>query len=430
MLSQKNFAKGYVILLSIIIYMYWFEAMDRMAIQYFLLSALNVVSIILIPFVFKKINFKKIFLDPLAIAFFGYLIFAFLSMTQSINVTVSLERLSQLIAFFLTLLIFLLLLKEQLLSLNFILYIISITLIIDVAFSLRGYVKTILQGLDWDYLYINELLGLFGNRNIISSGILFRIPLLVLLAVRLNKNFFYILTFIITSISFFDIMLMSSRAAYLGIIVCIILGLFLLVYKRFKTNKSVFKYSRVLTLLYIIPCIMVYFYSTSLIDTDDVGNVNARVTSIVSQNDQSKNTRLRYYSQAIDHIAKNPLFGAGIGNWRILSIKYDKEHIRNYVIPYNAHNDILEATAETGILGGIFFTAFFVILFYYLLRGFNVESDNLYDFNYFLLSMFAFIVYLIDLNLNFPSSRPFNLYLLLLLISIIYISNSNVNEKQ
>lgn len=410
--------------------MYWFEAMDRMAIQYFLLSALNVVSIILIPFVFKKINFKKVLLDPLAIAFFGYLIFAFLSMTKSINVVVSFERLGQLIAFYFTLLIFLLILKEKLLNLNFILYVVTITLIIDVAFSLKGYVRSIFMGLDWSYLYINDLLGLFGNRNIISSGILFRIPLLVLLAVRLNKTTFYILTFIITSISFFDIMLLSSRAAYLGIIVCVTLGLFLLVYKRFKTNKSVFKYSRVLTLLYIIPCIIVYSYSTSLIDADNVGNVNTRVTSIVSQNDESKNTRLRYYSQAIDHIGKNPLLGGGIGNWRILSIKYDKENIRNYVIPYNAHNDILEAAAETGIIGGIFFTAFFVILFYYLIRGFNVESDNLYDFNYFLLSTFALIIYMIDLNLNFPSSRPFNLYLLLLLISIIYISNSTVDEKQ
>ena len=118
MITPKNFATGYVILLSITIYMYWFESLDRAAMQNFLISALNVVSIILIPFVFKKIEFRKVFLDPLAIAFFGYLIFAFLSMTQSINITASLERLSQLITFFLTLLIFLLFLKENLLSLN------------------------------------------------------------------------------------------------------------------------------------------------------------------------------------------------------------------------------------------------------------------------------------------------------------------------
>ena len=211
--------------------------------QYFLISALNVVSIILIPFVFKKIEFKKVFLDPLAIAFFGYLIFAFLSMTQSINITASLERLSQLIAFFLTLLIFLLLLKENLLSLNLILYIISITLIVDLAFSLKGYLEIVVKGADWSYIYINNLLGLFGNRNIISSGILFRIPLLILLAVRLNKNYFYILTFIITFLSFFDLLLLSSRAAYLGIIVCILIALILLTYKRFKSKKTVFKYS-------------------------------------------------------------------------------------------------------------------------------------------------------------------------------------------
>jgi O-antigen ligase len=430
MLTPKNFAKSYVILLSVIIYMYWFESLDRMAIQYFLLSVLNVVSIILIPFVFKQIEIKEILLNPLAIAFTGYLIFAFLSMIVSVNVLVSLERLGQLIAFFLTLLIFLLLLKEELLSLNFILSIISISLIVDIGFSLRGYVETLILGLDWSYLYINDILGLFGNRNIISSSILFRIPLLILLAIRLNRNNFFIITFIIISIAFFDLMLLSSRAAYLGIIVCLIFGLSLLLYKKYKTKHSILKYLRVFVFLYIIPAIIAYYIANDLIDTNDVGNINDRVSSIVSQNDESKNTRLRYYSQAIKHIGQNPLLGTGIGNWKILSIKYDKEYIRNYVIPYNAHNDILEATAETGIPGGVFFTAFFVILFYYLLKEFKIKSDNLYDFNCFLLSMFAFLIYMIDLNLNFPSSRPFNLYFLLLLISIVYISNSRVNEKQ
>tara|TARA_X000000368_G_scaffold153911_1_gene121280 strand:- start:30595 stop:31887 length:1293 start_codon:yes stop_codon:yes gene_type:complete len=430
MITPKNFATGYVILLSITIYMYWFESLDRAAMQNFLISALNVVSIILIPFVFKKIEFRKVFLDPLAIAFFGYLIFAFLSMTQSINITASLERLSQLITFFLTLLIFLLFLKKNLLSLNLILYIISITLVVDLAFSLKGYLEIVVKGADWSYIYINNLLGLFGNRNIISSGILFRIPLLILLAVRLNKNYFYILTFIITFLSFFNLLLLSSRAAYLGIIVCIIIGLILLIYKRFKSKKTVFKYSRVLILLYIIPCIMAYSYSSSQIDKDDVGNINTRVSSIVSQNDESKNTRLRYYSQSINHIVKNPILGAGIGNWKILSIFYDKQNIRNYVIPYNAHNDILEATSETGILGGVFFTAFFIIIFNLILKGFSIKSDNVYNFNFSMLCLFAFIIYFIDLNLNFPSSRPFNLYLLLLLVSIIYISNLRVDEKK
>ena len=38
----------------------------------------------------------------------------------------------------------------------------------------------------------------------------------------------------------------------------------------------------------------------------------------------------------------NPFLG-GIGNWKIISLKYDAENIKNYIIPYNAHNDVLEA---------------------------------------------------------------------------------------
>ena len=49
-----------------------------------------------------------------------------------------------------------------------------------------------------------------------------------------------------------------------------------------------------------------------------------------------------------------------IGNWKIISIKYDSENIQNYIIPYNAHNDFLEAFAETGIFGFIFGKRIFI----------------------------------------------------------------------
>ena len=183
-------------------------------------------------------------------------------------------------------------------------------------------------------------------------------------------------------------------------------------------------------LLFILPLLIAYYISTNVISADDYGNVNSRVASIASTEDESKNRRLLFYGHAITNLKENPLFGCGIGNWKILSNKYDAENMENYVVPYNAHNDILEALTETGIFGGILFFGFFILLFYLIFKGINFNTHNLYDYSYMLFAPMAYIIYFVDLNLNFPSYRPFfGQYLLLFFIIIIYISNSRVNEK-
>jgi len=129
-INKKNFAKVYIVLFPVSIYMYWFNALDRLSIQYLLMSVVNLMSLLTIPFIFKKINIKKIFYDPLSITYFGYLLFAFLSMTASINIIESFVKIFQLITFFFSLVIMIFIAKEKLIKINFVLYIIFISLII------------------------------------------------------------------------------------------------------------------------------------------------------------------------------------------------------------------------------------------------------------------------------------------------------------
>ena len=103
--------------------------------------------------------------------------------------------------------------------------------------------------------------------------------------------------------------------------------------------------------------------------------------------------------------------------------------MENYIVPHNTHNDILEAAAETGIPGGLFFISFFVFVFMLVYSCYKIYSDNSLVYNYSVILMLPLIIYLIDLNLNFPSSRPFFLYLLLMYITIVYLFKSKINEK-
>ena len=105
-------------------------------------------------------------------------------------------------------------------------------------------------------------------------------------------------------------------------------------------------------------------------------------------------------------------------------------NIQNYIIPYNAHNDILEATAETGIIGGLFFLSFFLLILYYLLSLLKLNIISKENYTQILLLTLPFIVYFIDLNLNFPSSRPSNQFFLLMFICVVLNYKNKMNEKK
>ena len=429
MINKKNFAKLYVVLFSASIYMYWFDALDRSSIQYLLMSVINFLSLITIPFIFKKIDIKKIFYDPLSLTYFGYLLFAFLSMTASINIIESFVKIFQLITFFFSLMIIVFIGKEKLIKINFILYILFISLIIDVFSSMWGYYQMSIRGIEYSYANINQLLGLFGNRNLLSLGLIFRIPLVVLLAIRINKISFSIISFALITVTFFNVILLSSRAALLSIIVCVIIILGSSLLRYIKLKKNFFSDNKLLFYFFILPFIIAYVFSLNSIDSNDQSYVTSRLSSITSTNDESKNARIGFYGHAITQIKLTPILGCGIGNWKILSIKYDAENMENYVVPHNTHNDILEAAAETGIPGGLFFISFFVFVFMLVYSCYKIYSDNSLVYNYSVILMLPLTIYLIDLNLNFPSSRPFFLYLLLMYIIIVYLFKSKINEK-
>lgn len=427
-LINKRITWIYFSLLILCVYSPTFQVYDKATAQYFWISLLNLSSLIILPFFIKKIELKQYIRHPFLLTFLGFITISILSMLKSINIIESLVRLGQLITFITALFIIIIFIKKNLLSVNLILILISLSLIIDMTFSLVGYLPFLFSNLDYTYDQNIRLVGLYGNRNILATIICFKIPFLILLAIKKRKKLLSILTFIIVTLAFFNISLLSSRATYLSIILSVIFLLGCLMYIAIK-NRELLKHQSRLIVFYFVPLMIAFFMSNSAIKSDDEGAIVNRVSSITSTNDTSKNTRLRYYSHAIQHTLKNPFLGGGIGNWKILSIKYDAKNIANYIIPYNAHNDFLEAFAETGILGGILFLSFFLIMPYYLYNNLKnkilLKDEGMYS----ILIFIPFIVYFVDLNLNFPSSRPSNQVALLFYICLVLFLKSRINEK-
>lgn len=407
-----------------------FNVYDKMASQIFYISVINTLALIFIPIIFKKFQLKASFKNPLILMFLGYVIFAFLSMIKAINIVESLVRISQILTFFFSLLIIVFIASKKLLKINFVLSLIVLSLSVDIFFSLAAYFPFVLNDIPFQYKDNTILVGFYGNRNILATILAFKIPLVIIFAQRFKNNYLYLFSFFLITIAFFNITLLSSRATYLAIILSVLFVISFEIFRYFKQQNKPFVINKYFLFLYFIPLVIALSISNNAIDELDEGNVVNRVSTITSDNDSSKNTRLRYYSQSIDHIIKNPLLGGGIGNWKIISIKYDSKNIKNYIIPYNAHNDILEATAETGIIGGLSFLSFFIIILYYLFKMLKKHLSEDKSIFVFLILTLPFVSYFIDLNLNFPSSRPSNQVLLLLYIGIILTFKFENNAKE
>ena len=155
--------------------------------------------------------------------------------------------------------------------------------------------------------------------------------------------------------------------------------------------------------VFILPIIIAFiFFKTN--NTDQNLNVTSRVSSI-STSDVSATTRLRYYTKGLEYFIENPIAGAGIGNFQLISIKLDSDNIESYIVPYVAHNDFIEVFTELGLVGGLAYLLFVLATGIYLIRLFfelNVKGERL---QIIFLSM-PFIIYFIDANLNFPQYRP------------------------
>ncbi len=148
-------------------------------------------------------------------------------------------------------------------------------------------------------------------------------------------------------------------------------------------------------------------------------NFQDRVSTLSKLNtDTSLSQRLRYYKSALTSISKYPIFGIGIGNWEIESVKYENPYLKDFVVPYHTHNDYLEVAAESGIIGFFFFFGSIFYLFFLLIKNifFRDKNENTIFLLYMLIALSA---YLIDSMFNFPFDRTYQQIYMFTILSVI-----------
>ena len=410
-------SKAYLFILVLIVYAPEFGAIDMKATQWVYLSFINISYLLILLFKIEKDHFDQVIRNPIFLSFLVFFIASVLSMVNALNVTLSIERLTDIFSILITLGIIIYIAKASNVTVKFILIIFTCSLVLDVFATLNLY-RQIVGMTEFGLSDANEIRGFYGNKNITAAIIAFKIPLAIVLFKKLKSIFSKTLTYILMTLSFLALLLLSARAVFLSIFISILFLLFISLIQKDPGKKTFKEYFRNFN-PYLIPLILSIILFIPLSGNEESVSLNARINTVVeNQNDESINQRLRFYGHALQQIKATPILGCGIGNWRIMSIKYDSVNMYSYVVPFVAHNDFLEIFAETGIIGFIPFIIFIFLVFRLTFTNIKLWLKGLIGFNNVYLFL-PFIVYFIDVNLNFPLSRPSQQIFLLVYVLIL-----------
>lgn len=402
-------------------------AVDKIAPQWLYLSILNFVSA---AFLFYQRNFfikniLSVLSSKMSLTYILFVIWAALSFYYSINQTEVLVNLArQLNTVFM-----LINLGVLIYNINKKSYFLSICLMLILCIELYSVLVQALEMYNSDTMDPGLLKGVTANRNITAFSIAIKIPFIIYLILISKKFKFKLFYASLIFLCLFSLSMIQSRASFIAVFMIGIVIFSFSFYNYLKTKKLI---ELKVNLFYLIPFLLAIFLNQTFISSKGVSAVERAVTLTNGTSDDSINQRFRYYQDVFTQISETPIFGVGLGNWKIKSIYHDREDIDGYIVPYHAHSDFIQLGAELGIVGFLLYLGIFLIAGYFAF-SLLLKSKLNYNEKWFTVLLISSLgVYFIDANLNFPIARPQVLApwaLIMALLSYFFYRNKRKNDQ-
>ena len=379
-------------------------AVDKIAPQWVGMTILNLVS--LSVFFFNRNSIKQtisLVITPyLSLFYIGFIFWAALSYFYAINPTevlVNITRQVNVLFMFFSMAILLFSLKNKD---RFISWTISIILSVEV----YAVLSQALEMIDTTGVISSGILkGVTANRNISAFSIAIKVPFVLYLVELYKKRSFKFFFSLLIFLALLSLSMIQSRASFIGVgIITIgysVLKITTYLISKTKNTKSLLSIGHIL-----VPLLLAITINQLVIANKGADALSRAATISLSTNDGSVNQRLRYYEDVLIHIISDPFFGAGLGNWKLISIDYDKYDINGYVVPYHAHSDFIQLGAELGIIGFLLYLGVFLWAIYYVFIFIRYSKGSIEEKTFAFLLLVSLGVYSVDANLNFPIARP------------------------
>lgn len=394
------------------------EAVDKIAPQWVCMTLLNLLSIISFYYYRASISnsIKFTLRSPMSLTYICFIIWAALSFFYAINPTeviVNITRQVNVLIMFLSMAIIVYAIKN---NRQIIPWIITIILCIELYAVFAEAIDMINTS---GQINPGFLRGVTANRNITAFSIAIKVPFVLFLIHKLNKVKFKLFLGSIVLLSFLSLTMIQSRASFLAVGIIFISFTTLQIFFLIKAKKNIFQ---VFQMGYIIiPLIAAVIINQTFFANKGADAISRAASISLSTKDGSVNQRLRYYEDVLTHVKSNPIFGTGLGNWKIKSIDYDSKDIVGYIVPYHAHSDFIQLGAELGIIGFLLYLGIFIWAIYYVYILIRYSKISLEEKVFLFLVLTSLGVYSIDANLNFPIARPQVLVVWTLIMSLIAV---------
>lgn len=297
----------------------------------------------------------------------------------------------------------------------------------SVAFVMISTITAALQFQSFNKESLYLITGLNAHKNLYSSFTFINLFFLIYAYLNSPKKTNKLLYGICIGISLATLIFLRSKAVWLGTgVAALSFVLLYWIYKKHKITK--------INLLVITVALLVFanlfFLRTLHPIIKSAANYN---NEIISQNkpEMLDKERLILWEKTYGIIKKNPILGAGSGNWQItfpnetLSGLWRAEDL-NYTFQ-RPHNDFLWILSESGLIGfNLFLTLLFIILVYTLKTINTLTVDR--EKQKLLMFCFAFIAGYFTISFfDFPKERMEHLIAINVLFALtyFYVKQSN-----
>lgn len=209
-----------------------------------------------------------------------------------------------------------------------------------------------------------------GNTAYVSGYLIFNLYFAVILFFR-SKNatrWLYLIPLLIMGWEFVD---MRTSGAIIGLSLSILLALFLLGLSH--VNKKVRRWSLIIFVIAVIAVIGIFSQQkTAWFQKSFLRNLTTQKTTF--------QTRLISWRGAAADFKYHPLLGTGFGNYAVIFDKHFDPKFFDYMKTETyfdrAHNNLIDITSTTGLIGLITYLSIFVAALYYLWRLFKLQGKR------------------------------------------------------
>lgn len=275
-----------------------------------------------------------------------------------------------------------------------------------------------------------------GQKNWISNYLAMIFPIIFsffLLEKSERKKIAY---FVVLSVVYATLMICQSRGIWISIIFTAILVIYIII--KSKLFGIFYKNKRWLVLLLVIFLIITIIYSTDNPLNKSAITVTERAISTFDEQSSSIYARLLMWGTSFKMIKDKPIFGSGIGTFRMNYLGYQAQYLKknpNYIKYYikagEAHNEYLQMWAELGIIGlGLFLSIFYFI--YRTVFNFYRKNKNGEDRLIILSLITGITCFMIHSLFTFALHVPVlgSIFFIIVGLTIAYAEDCNISEDR